>query len=341
MLSKRANLLLLLLYALVFLGVYSNRGRPLNNVLSVALFTLLVGVLPLFCAYCMQRYYKATEVKSLNILLVSSIVVLIVTLCCGAIFNIMDRFFITCLLYFLCGWYFIKRERNAVHWQAVMHILYIPYVLMIMPIAFFLSDFPAIYFLAFASIAAMVLVWLVGKFRNKWLEGVGALVCILLLSYTVYPNYIASLNSKISNKSDSRISLPLVSERGDTLSVAQMKPKVIVMDFWFSQCGACFRSFPKYAALKEHFKDQDVLFSVVNVPLTADSGNIAFDAVRKYGFTSFVSPGYIAANSWHIDGYPTTVIYDAKRNLRFQGQLELNRTVRNNAYNIIQQLIAE
>lgn len=338
MLPGRINFLLTVIYLLVVTGVYIIRDNPLNNPALLSLFILLVGILPLFCAYYMLWYYNSARLRLLNTLLIASILTFAVTICSGAIYDIVDRFFFTCLAYFMVGSYFVRKK---VHWHAIIHILYVPHALLLMPIAFFLSNSPAIYFLAFAAIAAIPLVELAGRFRNKWVGGAGAVVCILLLSYTVYPNYIALIDNKTSNKSDSRITLPLVSEKGDTVSVAQMKPKVIVMDFWFSQCGACFRSFPKYAALQEHFKGQDVLFSVVNVPLPADSGHVAFEAVRKYGFPAFLSPEYIDTNSWNIHGYPTTLIYDAKRNLRFQGQLELNRTVNNNAYGLIQQLINE
>jgi thiol-disulfide isomerase/thioredoxin len=338
MLPGRINLSLIGIYLLVVTGVYMTRDNPLNNPALLSLFILLVGILPLFFAYYALWYYKSASFRLLNTLLIASILTFAVTICSGAIFDIVDRFFITCLAYFMVGWYFVRKK---VQWHAIIHMLYVPNTLLLMPLAFFSSKFVAIYFLVFAAVASIPLVWLASRTGNKWLGVGGAFICILFLSYTAYPNYIAWLDNKVSNRQDPRITLPLVSEEGDTVSVAQMKPKVIVMDFWFSQCGACFRSFPKYAALREHFKGQDVLFSIVNVPLPSDSGDVAFNAVRRYGFTSFLSPGYIRANPWQIHGYPMTLIYDAKRNLRFQGQLELNRTVSNNAYSLIQQLIRE
>lgn len=62
---------------------------------------------------------------------------------------------------------------------------------------------------------------------------------------------------------------------GKTISLADMKGKVVVLNFWFIGCPACIDLEPKLNAFKTRFvSDENVIF----LAITADSGA----AVRKY-----------------------------------------------------------
>lgn len=58
----------------------------------------------------------------------------------------------------------------------------------------------------------------------------------------------------------------LVDTAGESISLADLKGKVIFMDYWATWCGPCIVAMPKVKALEEQFKDRaDLVFLKVNV----------------------------------------------------------------------------
>jgi peroxiredoxin len=111
-------------------------------------------------------------------------------------------------------------------------------------------------------------------------------------------------------------------ERGEKVSLASFKGKVVYMDFWFASCGPCHSLFLQTKSVKEHFKNnKDVVFLVISI----DNKDL-----WKKSLKQFKIPGYHAftenrerrhpiISDYNIEGYPSTFIIDKKGNIFVAG----------------------
>ncbi len=90
-----------------------------------------------------------------------------------------------------------------------------------------------------------------------------------------YEEYMAALNKKIAEKvradlAKQQINIPapgftLTDVNGKPVSLADLKGKIVVLDFWATWCGPCKRSFPAMKTAMEKFSnDPDVRFLFIH-----------------------------------------------------------------------------
>lgn len=111
---------------------------------------------------------------------------------------------------------------------------------------------------------------------------------------------------------------------GDT-TLGEIKGKYMLLDFWNSKCGVCYRSFPHLQTLYNEQKDKLTIASVF-VPLYKDErqedGKVR---INELGYTFpvwSVAGKDTLLNVLGINGYPTVILLDAERNVLFKGNLE-------------------
>ncbi len=83
----------------------------------------------------------------------------------------------------------------------------------------------------------------------------------ILLFFAVYSN----AQREIANITDSRLQIKLPTAKGDSITLASLKGKVILLDFWASWCGPCRSSNKKLVKLYEKYKSQG--FEIFGVSL--------------------------------------------------------------------------
>lgn len=117
----------------------------------------------------------------------------------------------------------------------------------------------------------------------------------------------------------------VITESGDTLTCDDYNDKLVLLNFWSTNCGVCFREFPSLERLyRENNHHPGFLLQVVNLPLKRDSAGMAFDLIKKknkYTFPVVVTD----ASMWdelQIDGVPLVIILNNNK-LVFRGTLEL------------------
>lgn len=133
----------------------------------------------------------------------------------------------------------------------------------------------------------------------------------ILLSFAIHSN----AQREIANITDPRLQIKLPTVKGDSITLASLKGKVILLDFWASWCGPCRSSNKKLVKLYEKYKSQG--FEIFGVSLDEEKKDwekaIAKD---KISWTQVIDPrGSWNARTtadWNISVLPTSFLINKK-----------------------------
>ena len=97
---------------------------------------------------------------------------------------------------------------------------------------------------------------------------------------------------------------------GDKLSLASLRGKVLVMDFWATWCGPCRAQHPLYDEVKRRFKDRpEVVFLSINTDEEHD-GVREFLQEHKWDHRVYFEDGLSSA--LQVSSIPTTILLNKK-----------------------------
>lgn len=140
---------------------------------------------------------------------------------------------------------------------------------------------------------------------------------IFILSYFIIPHYAFydRSSSVIINK---KIDFKLKSINGIEISSEKLKGKVILFDFWFKRCGACFRQFSDIEKISENYSHTSD-FKVYAVNTGYDSFKEVKDIskILQYTFPILYDTDTLLTNQLGIEAFPHNILLDKKGVIRF------------------------
>ena len=121
-------------------------------------------------------------------------------------------------------------------------------------------------------------------------------------------------SQEIANISDPRLQIQLPTVKGDTISLASLKGKVVLLDFWASWCGPCRMANKHLVKLYAEYKPQG--FEIFSVSVDDDKQAWAKAILKdKITWLQVIDPrnwGAQSAVNWGISVLPTTFLINKK-----------------------------
>ena len=126
----------------------------------------------------------------------------------------------------------------------------------------------------------------------------------------LFPLLVASLLFSFSTQAQNRkaANFKLPTENGSTIELAQLKGKVVLVNFWATWCGPCLREIPDFIEVYEQYKSRG--FEIVGIALDEEGFDLVGPFVKKYKipYPVVIGTGKTVDSYGGFDAIPTSFL---------------------------------
>ncbi|RZM10615.1 MAG: TlpA family protein disulfide reductase [Pedobacter sp.] len=142
---------------------------------------------------------------------------------------------------------------------------------------------------------------------------------VILFLFTIIsskPSYAQS-KQEVPNIMDPRLAIHLPDAKGDSIKLAAMKGKVVLVDFWASWCGPCRASNKSLVKLYKKYKDEGFEIFAISLDESRKDWLKAVTADKITWVQVNDNRGHEAetAARWNITQIPTSYLIDKSGNV--------------------------
>jgi peroxiredoxin len=117
---------------------------------------------------------------------------------------------------------------------------------------------------------------------------------------------------------------------GGSVTLSELRGRVILMEFWATWCGPCRHSTPSLDVIYRRFHDRGVEVLLVNAGEAPEA--VRHWAERRFTATILLDPDHSVARLYGVSGIPRLVIIDQEGRILYdksgyRGGLEQNLTI--------------
>lgn len=114
---------------------------------------------------------------------------------------------------------------------------------------------------------------------------------------------------------------------GETVTLSQLKSKVVILDFWSTWCSPCIAAFPAMQELVNKYKDdKNIVFLFIDtwendLPINTQAKVKKYMQDNKYSFNVLFDEKKKVVTGYKVEGIPKKVVIDKNGNLVFTDEL--------------------
>lgn len=149
-----------------------------------------------------------------------------------------------------------------------------------------------------------------------------------IISFFLFPNFFAFYKNNNSNKNDKLPQITLIDKYNKKINLH--RNKIIVLDFWSTSCGICFKKFPDLEDTYLKYKNNlNIEIYAVHVPTRDDKFDLTIKILDSIGYKFpklYSKSAKEIKDSLNIYSFPHLLIIKNGK-IRFEGMLETKKTV--------------